>query len=92
MNREIHVRFWEGLRVRFPWATHLGVVRVETSSRDLYADGDYGEQPADCLSRKRCPTIGELVIPDVEVICNDDQKVEHGRHQSKEHDQCCGPV
>jgi hypothetical protein len=23
MNREIHVRFWEGLRVRFPWATHL---------------------------------------------------------------------
>jgi hypothetical protein len=22
MNREIHVRFWEGLRVRFPWATH----------------------------------------------------------------------
>lgn len=23
MNREVHVRFWEGLRVRFPWATHL---------------------------------------------------------------------
>ena len=23
MNREIHVRFWEGLGVRFPWATHL---------------------------------------------------------------------
>ncbi|MEM5405572.1 group II intron maturase-specific domain-containing protein [Paraburkholderia unamae] len=23
MNREIHVRFCEGLRVRFPWATHL---------------------------------------------------------------------
>ena len=23
MNREIHVRFWESLKVRFPWATHL---------------------------------------------------------------------
>lgn len=23
MNREIHVRFWEGLRVRLPRATHL---------------------------------------------------------------------
>ena len=23
MNREIHVRFWEGLGVRFPWATRL---------------------------------------------------------------------
>ena len=25
MNREIHVRFWEGLGVRFPWATQLGL-------------------------------------------------------------------
>lgn len=24
MNREVHVRFWEGLGVRFPWATQLG--------------------------------------------------------------------
>ena len=23
MNRQIHVRFWEGLGVRFPWATRL---------------------------------------------------------------------
>jgi len=23
MNREVHVRFWEGLRVRFPRATHF---------------------------------------------------------------------
>lgn len=23
MNREIHVRFWEGLGVRFPRATHF---------------------------------------------------------------------
>ena len=23
MNREVHVRLWEGLRVRFPRATHL---------------------------------------------------------------------
>jgi hypothetical protein len=23
MNREIHVRFWEGLTVRFRWATQL---------------------------------------------------------------------
>ena len=23
MNREVHVRFWEGLGVRFPWATQL---------------------------------------------------------------------
>ena len=24
MNREVHVRFWESLGVRFPWATQLG--------------------------------------------------------------------
>ncbi|MEA1992148.1 MAG: hypothetical protein U9N58_08150 [Thermodesulfobacteriota bacterium] len=24
MSREVHVRFWESLRGRFPWATHLG--------------------------------------------------------------------
>ena len=23
MNREVHVRFWEGLAVRFRWATQL---------------------------------------------------------------------
>jgi hypothetical protein len=23
MNREVHVRFFEGLRVQLPWATHL---------------------------------------------------------------------
>ena len=27
MNREIHVRFWEGLGVRFPRATHCGRLR-----------------------------------------------------------------
>jgi hypothetical protein len=26
MNREIHVRFWEGLGVRFPRATHCAVL------------------------------------------------------------------
>lgn len=26
MNREIHVRFWEGLGVRFPRATHFRMV------------------------------------------------------------------
>ena len=26
MNREIHVRFWEGLGVRFPRATHWAAV------------------------------------------------------------------
>ena len=25
MNREIHVRFWEGLGVRFPRATHFSM-------------------------------------------------------------------
>jgi hypothetical protein len=25
MNREIHVRFWESLGVRFPWATHCAL-------------------------------------------------------------------
>jgi hypothetical protein len=28
MNREIHVRFCEGLRVRFPWATHLRSFKI----------------------------------------------------------------
>jgi hypothetical protein len=32
MNREIHVRFWEGLRVRFPWATHLATVAMRPST------------------------------------------------------------
>ena len=27
MNREVHVRFWEGLGVRFPRATQLGACR-----------------------------------------------------------------
>ena len=26
MNREVHVRFWEGLAVRFRWATQLALV------------------------------------------------------------------
>ena len=28
MNREVHVRFWEGLGVQLPWATQLWRVRV----------------------------------------------------------------
>ena len=28
MNREVHVRFWEGLGVRFPWATQFAAGRV----------------------------------------------------------------
>lgn len=27
MNREIHVRFWEGLGVRFPRATHFARIQ-----------------------------------------------------------------
>ena len=27
MNREVHVRFWEGLAVRFHWATQLSYPR-----------------------------------------------------------------
>jgi hypothetical protein len=27
MNREIHVRFCEGLGVQLPWATHLTILR-----------------------------------------------------------------
>jgi hypothetical protein len=32
MNREIHVRFCEGLRVRFPWATHLRLCQNRKTS------------------------------------------------------------
>jgi hypothetical protein len=28
MNREVHVRFFEGLRVQPPWATHLWTMLV----------------------------------------------------------------
>ena len=28
MNREVHVRFWESLGVRFPWATQLREMRA----------------------------------------------------------------
>lgn len=31
MNREIHVRFWEGLGVRFPRATHCAALSVLAS-------------------------------------------------------------
>lgn len=33
MNREIHVRFWEGLGVRFPRATHFAMMLICTSWR-----------------------------------------------------------
>ena len=32
MNREVHVRFWEGLRVRFPRATHFAEAIIVHSS------------------------------------------------------------
>ena len=31
MNREVHVRFWEGLAVRFRWATQLSRKLIPTS-------------------------------------------------------------
>ena len=34
MNREVHVRFWESLGVRFPWATQLALC-VATSGLDM---------------------------------------------------------
>ena len=34
MNREVHVRFWEGLRVRFPRATHFADFVRGTYSRN----------------------------------------------------------
>ena len=33
MNREIHVRFWEGLGVRFPRATHCLVGSISEIGR-----------------------------------------------------------
>ena len=38
MNREIHVRFWESLGVRFPWATHcmICLTPVESKRMDVF--------------------------------------------------------
>ena len=33
MNREVHVRFFEGLRVQLPWATHLRLLESSTRSQ-----------------------------------------------------------
>ena len=35
MNREIHVRFWEGLGVRFPRATHSGTALKSGGRRHI---------------------------------------------------------
>src|SRR5437773_7834087 len=35
MNREVHVRFWEGLAVRFHWATQLSQCR-DKASLDIF--------------------------------------------------------
>jgi hypothetical protein len=41
MNREVHVRFWEGLAVRFRWATQLssGLNDPSKLARYLFRDG-----------------------------------------------------
>ena len=39
MNREIHVRFWESLGVRFPWATQLVKRRCCLEIHSLDPDG-----------------------------------------------------
>ena len=46
MNREIHVRFWEGLGVRFPWATQLPSSWVGVSG-DPYVRGNQRREYAD---------------------------------------------
>ena len=37
MNREVHVRFWEGLAVRFRWATQLVWQSLTAPSQVLIA-------------------------------------------------------
>ena len=39
MNREVHVRFWESLGVRFPWATQLVSRRCDLCSYGLDSGG-----------------------------------------------------
>ncbi len=39
MNREVHVRFFEGLRVQLPWATHLCAPVYTQDSRKTAANG-----------------------------------------------------
>jgi hypothetical protein len=38
MNREVHVRFWEGLLVRFRWATQLSRFYIYIVSISAFSD------------------------------------------------------
>jgi len=38
MNREVHVRFWEGLAVRFRWATQLYFFFVDGAGGQMYRE------------------------------------------------------
>ena len=38
MNREVHVRFFEGLRVQLPWATHLWTALHSWYENQTYPD------------------------------------------------------
>ena len=50
MNREVHVRFWESLGVRFPWATQLCVTNT---TLDEHGKGGL------CQGRDALPKMGE---------------------------------
>ena len=53
MNREVHVRFWEGLAVRFRWATQLSQSRI--SVRALV-------EQIQLITRKGLNVIGDDVV------------------------------
>ena len=42
MNREIHVRFWEGLGVRFPRATHWPPLSARCHHAHLHSESRQG--------------------------------------------------
>jgi hypothetical protein len=49
MNREVHVRFWEGLAVRFRWATQLSRLPRAMKTHDQFDRCSYssgGTTPA----------------------------------------------
>ena len=61
MNREVHVRFWEGLRVRFPRATHFGTLQTGGSFSIAILDESRASGSAGALPRCDCVGDGACV-------------------------------
>jgi len=54
MNREVHVRFWEGLAVRFHWATQLHKLVGSVTGLDIFWPSDESLEASGNLPIRTC--------------------------------------